>query len=85
LFCLEKKWLQGHLTEASPIQGCQEDGARLRTVAHRGRVRGKRSNLECERFSTAARKTLIPRKTAQQEIRFPREVVQSPFCEVSKT
>ena len=84
-FCLEKRWLQRHLRAAPPIQGRQEDGVMLCTVAHGGRVRDNRSKLEQERFSLATRKTFIPRRTAEQWVRLPREVVQSPFWEVSKT
>jgi len=87
LFSLKKRRLRGDLRNAYKYLkgGCQEDGARLFSVMHSNRARGKGHKLKYRKFRLNMRKNFFPLRVTKYWNRLPKEVVESPSLKILKT
>lgn len=91
LFSLEKRELQEDLTAAFLYSwgSYQEDGARLFTVVHSGRMRNNGHELkhesQQERFRLDIRKTFASWRAVKQWDKLLREFLESPSLEVCRS
>jgi len=87
LFSLEKRRLRGDLINASKYLqgGCQEDGARLFSVAPRDRTTGNGHKLKQRKLQLNMRKNFFTLRVTEPWHRLPREVVESPSLEIFQT
>ena len=86
LFSLEKRRLQGHLTEAFQyLKGAyKKDGDRLFSRACSNRTRGNGVKLKEGRFRLDRRKKFFTMKVMKHWNRLSREVVDAPSLETFK-
>ena len=84
LFSLEKRRLRGDLRNASKYLqvGCQEDGARLCSVAPSNMTRGNRHKLKQRKLQLNPRKNFFPLRVTEPWPRLPSEAVGSPSLEI---
>jgi len=87
LFSLKKRRLREDLTNAYKYLkgGCQEDGARLFSVVSSDRTRDKRHKPKHRIFRLNMRKNFFTLRVTEDSNRLPREAVDSPSLEITKT
>jgi len=87
LFSLKKRRLRGDLINAYKYLkgGYQEDAGRLFSVMPSYRTRGNRLKLKHRKFRLNLRKNFFTLRLTEPWNRLPREIVDSPSLEISKT